>query len=272
MSYTTPEGDLKVGKVVFHVVALLVLLTVIFGSTGTISAGERGIKTRFGKVVGTVETGLYFKTPYIESVNVIDVQTQKEQVNDANTASADLQTVTTNIAVNYNVAPDKIVELYTKVGVDYKSKIIDPAIQETLKAVTAKYTAEQLITKRDTVTSDIKDLLSTKLSVSDIAVTSISITNFNFSPKFNEAIESKVTAEQNALAAKNKLDQVKYEAEQTVASAKAQAEAIQIQAQAINSQGGADYVKLKQIEKWSGVGCTSYCGLETSNGLLINSK
>ena len=107
--------------------------------------------------------------------------------------------------------------MYQRIGKDYGPKVIDPAIQEVVKAVTAKYTAEQLITKRAIVTDEIQTQLSSKLGASDIQVTSVSIVNFDFSQSFNQAIEAKVTAEQNALASKNKLDQVKYEAEQRIA-------------------------------------------------------
>lgn len=86
-----------------------------------------------------------------------------------------------------------------------------------------------------------------------IIISGMNITNLEFSPSFNTAIEAKVTAEQNALAQKNKLEQVKYEAQQTIEKAKAEAESIKIQAESVNSQGGADYVKLKAIEKWNGV-------------------
>lgn len=254
-NYTKENGDPRGGKIAAHIVlAFLILfigLPAFFSSFGTVGAGERGIKTRFGKVLGIVNTGLYFKTPFIEGVEVMDVQTQKEQT-DASAASSDLQTVNTKVAINYNIDPAKVTDLYTRIGVDYKTKVIDPAIQEIVKAVTAKYTAEQLITKRAEVTDLIQTSLTDKLAASDMNVTSVSIINFDFSESFNTAIEAKVTAEQNALAAKNKLDQVKFEAEQTVATAQAQAEAIKIQAQAINSQGGADYVQLQAVAKWNG--------------------
>ncbi len=252
MSYFTDEdGNPKIFKVVAHVVIGIIALAVIVSSFGTVGAGERGVKTRFGKVVGTLGTGLYTKNPFTTRVDKLDVQTQKEQA-EATAASSDLQTVNTTVAVNYNLDADKVADLYTRIGTEYKSKVIDPAIQEVVKAVTAKYTAEQLITKRAEVTDSIQKSLAERLSTQDIAVSTVSIVNFEFSGSFNAAIEAKVTAEQNALAAKNKLDQIKFEAEQTVATAQAQAEAIKIQAQAINSQGGADYVQLQAVKQWDG--------------------
>lgn len=201
----------------------------------------------------------------------MDTQIQKEQV-DATAASSDLQNVTATVAVNFHIQPYDAGTIYQNVGADYQSRVIDPAIQESIKSVTANYTAEQLITEREKVREEILALLTTKLQTFGVNTDSLNIVNFAFSDSFNTAIEAKVTAQQNALAAQNKLAQVQYEAEQTVASAKAQAEAIQIQAQAINSQGGADYVQLQQINKWNGAGCTSYCGVAQSSGLLVTGK
>ncbi len=240
-----------IGKVIGSIVLFLILVILFFSSFGTIGAGERGVKTRFGGVIGELGTGLYLKIPIIEGVEVFDVQTQKEQV-DAEAASSDLQDVKTTIAVNYNVDPTKVTALYTNIGTDYKTRVIDPAIQEAVKAATSKYTAEELITKRPEVQSDILASLTTRLSSQFINISQVSIINFSFSDTFNAAIEAKVTAEQNALAAKNKFQQTQYEASSTVASAEAQAESIKIQAQAINSQGGADYVQLRAIQQWDG--------------------
>lgn len=256
-----------IGTVIKWVAGVLVLLVLIFGSFRIVSVGERGIKTRTGNLVGEVGTGLAFKLPFIETITKMDVQTQKEQV-DVEAASSDLQDVHTVIALNYNVMPDKVTDLFVKVGDSYKARIIDPAIQEAVKASTAKYTASDLIQNRPAVRDAIQADLTAKLGESFIQVSDVSIVDFKFSASFNTAIEAKVTAEQNALAAKNKLDQVKYEAQQTIATAQAQAESIKIQAQAINSQGGADYVALQKIKQWDGKACTSYCGIETMTNLL----
>lgn len=234
----------------FGLIALVILI-VLFGSVGTVSAGNVGVKTRFGNVVGTVDPGLYFKFPIIDHVTSMDVQTQKDQA-DATAASNDLQSVTATVAVNYHVEPADAFKIFSNIGADYADRVISPAIQESVKSVTANYTAEQLITEREKVRDDILTLLTSKLQVYGVQTDSLNIVNFSFSDQFNTAIESKVTAQQNALAAQNKLVQVQAEADQTVASAKAQAEAIAIQAQAINSQGGADYVELQAINKWDG--------------------
>jgi len=248
-------------------VVVLVLVVAMMPFT-VIGQGQMGVITRNGALNRVVGAGLHAKMPIFENVTKFDVQTQKEQV-DANAASSDLQEVNTTVALNYNVMPERVGDLYSRIGVNYKTKIIDPAIQEAVKAATAKFTANELLQKRPDVSAAIQSALTQRLALEDIQVSAVSIVNFSFSPAFTEAIEKKVTAEQTALAAKNQLETVKYEAEQRVAQAKGEAEAIKIQAEAITSQGGKEYVALKTIEKWNGAGCTTYCGLETSTGLLI---
>ncbi len=245
------EKSVNVGKVIAWIVAAFVLLIVILGSFTVVSPGDRGVVIRVGSIKGVLDSGIHLKAPFIDTVEKISVRTQKEQV-ETDAASQDLQTVKAVVAVNYNVDADKVADLWRTLGSEYKSRVIDPAIQEAVKAATAKYTAEQLITQRPKVKEDIRLSLSSILSPKDIVVSDVSITNFDFSPSFNAAIEAKVTAEQQALQSKNLLEQKKYEAEQTVVTAKAQAEAIQIQAQAIAQQGGANYVQIEAIKKWDG--------------------
>ncbi len=258
--------------IIWGVVAVVVItLILILNPFVQISAGERAVVTHFGSVSGELGPGLHWLTPITTDAVKVNVQTQKEQTT-AGASSKDLQSVNAEIAVNYNVDPNKVTDLYTKVGTGYKGVLIDPAIQEVVKQVTANYTAEELITKRTQVTTDMETALTEKLAPSDIMVTAVNVTNFDFSPTFNQAVEAKVTAQQNAQAAQNKLVQVQAEAQQTIATAQAQAEAIKIQAAAINSQGGADYVELQRIKSWDGHGCTSYCGLSAASGLLISGK
>jgi regulator of protease activity HflC (stomatin/prohibitin superfamily) len=119
--------------------------------------------------------------------------------------------------------------------------------------VVAKYSAEDLLKKREFVKSDIENNLKASLAQYDIELEGVAITNFSFSTAFDEAIEAKQIAEQNALKAKNDLDRIKIEAEQKVTVAKAEAEAIKIQTEAIQANGGESYVRLKAIEKWNGI-------------------
>ena len=220
-------------------------------SAEVVDAGERAVVLQFGKVIDVKTEGFYWRKPFVEDYKKLDVKTQKIEVN-ADAASRDLQSVSAGIALNYNLNPEAVGLLWQEIGRDYQVRIIDPAIQESVKSVTARFNAEELITKREEVRDGIKQLLQQKLAEKHILVTEFAVTNFSFSKSFDEAIEAKVTAEQRALEAKNKLEQVKFEAEQKVEQARAEAEAIRIQAQAVTQQGGKDYVQLQAIDKWDG--------------------
>jgi regulator of protease activity HflC (stomatin/prohibitin superfamily) len=242
-----PKPIIKAGLLIAFVIFILFNLPFLF-----VPVGYRGVAMRLGNVTGNVYgQGINFRVPVIEGSKNIEIRTQKETVK-ATAASSDLQTVEAEVALNYSLDPAKLVNLYQTVGDDYKERIIAPVLQESVKAVTAKYTAEQLITLRGQVSADIKALISEKLTPRGIVSEDFNIVNFNFSKSFDEAIERKVTAQQDALAAENKLKQVKFEADQAVATAKGQAEAIRIQAEAITSQGGSDYVQLQAIKQWKG--------------------
>lgn len=257
-NYVDSYGDVRPGKIAATAVSVLLVVSFVLGSFGTIDAGERGVKTRFSAVVGRVEQGLYFKLPFIESVHKMNVQTKtvKYELEDPLfSASRDLQDVKISVLLNYRLDPTQVETIYQQYGtvLQYEERIVRPAVRDTVKAVAAQFTAEELVTKRAEFTDEVVKVLNQRLSDKYVTTERVNITNFEFSKSFTEAIEAKVTAVQNAEAARNKLEQVKFEAQQTVETAKAQAEAIRIQANAINSQGGADYVNLKAIEKWSGV-------------------
>jgi regulator of protease activity HflC (stomatin/prohibitin superfamily) len=221
-----------------------------------VGAGERGVVLNFGAVQDTVlGEGLHFRMPIMQRVAIMDVKVQKA-VTDATSASADLQDVTSSVALNYHVVPDKANVVYQTIGVEFKERIIDPAIQEVMKAVSARYTAEELITKRAAVSEAMRANLAERLLPNNIAVDAVSIVAFSFSKVFTEAIESKQTAEQLALKAKRDLDRIKIEAEQTITAAKAEAEALRLQKANIS----LDLIELrkieanlKAIEKWNGI-------------------
>lgn len=241
------------GKLItFGVLAAVFLALIIFLFPFTqIPQGSQGIVLRNGATNRIVGPGLHFVVPAVENVVEMSTQVRKEETG-ASAASSDLQTVQTRIAVNYKIEDSKVADIYSRIGVNFADVVIDPNIQKIVKGVTAKYTAEELITERTQVTTDIQNQLAEVLAPSDILVTAVSITDFDFSPSFNAAIEAKVTAEQNAQAAKNKLDQVKYESEQTIVAAQGVAEAQRIKAAALQSQGGKELVNLTLAEKWDG--------------------
>ncbi len=236
---------------------VFIILLLLFNPITFVGAGERGVVLRFGAVSDkTFDEGLNWKVPFVERVKKMDVTTQKEE-QEASAASKDLQIVKTSVAVNYHLDPSKVNTIYQTLKRDYKARVIEPTIEEYIKKTTSKYTAEELVTRRDEVKEDLKVGITSSLATSGIIVDDIFITNFEFSAQFDKAIESKVTAEQDAFRAENDLKRVKFEAEQRVAEATAEAEAIKIQASAITSQGGEDYVQLQAIKKWNGILPTS---------------
>lgn len=237
-------------KYALGVLAFLVAIY-LFGSFASVASGHRGVQTRFGQVQAEVlPEGLHY-VGFFTNVHEMTVQTQKIQVV-ADAASKDLQSIKATIALNSRLDPAFVKETYQQLTKDYAERIINPAIEESVKAVTASFTADEMIVKREQVKQGIVAELKERLEPRHIAVDDVLIVDFSFSEKFNQAIENKVKAEQDALAQKNKLEEVKYLAQQQVETAKAQAETIRIQAEAVNKQGGADYVRLKAIEKWDG--------------------
>jgi regulator of protease activity HflC (stomatin/prohibitin superfamily) len=240
-------------KFIFIPISIVVLIVILLvNPIVTVGAGKRGVVTRWGAVQDRIlGEGISLVAPIADNVVKMDVKTQKEE-REASSASKDLQAVNTTVAINYRLDPTKVNKIYQSVGNDYAVKIVDPAIQEYIKSATSKYTAEELITKREQVKEYLQTHLKENLAKNDILLEDVFITDFKFSDSFDKAIESKVTAEQRALESKNKLEQVKFEAEQQIATAKAEAESIRIKAQAVTQQGGADYVKLQAIQKWDG--------------------
>lgn len=218
-----------------------------------IRSGQRGIVFTFGKITSVANEGLRVKLPFIQTIEKISVRTQKREA-DAEAVSKNLQPVKTTITINYFLSPTDLKTLYETTGFDVDNKIIHGRIQESVKAICARYTAEELVIRRAEVKDEIAHSITSQLGEYYIVVPSggIQVTNFNFSPAFNKAIEDKQIAEQQALKAANDLQRIKVEAEQKVAEAKGSAEAIRIQAEAIQRQGGKDYVQLKAVEKWNG--------------------
>ncbi|MFT4757656.1 MAG: regulator of protease activity HflC (stomatin/prohibitin superfamily) [Vicingaceae bacterium] len=238
------------------VVVLILFLLFAFKPWVQVGAGERGVVQNFGAVQDVVlNEGIHFKIPVVQTVEMMDVRIQKE-VTDAAASSSDLQDVALSVALNFHIIPSNANLVYQTIGVEFKERIIDPAIQEVMKAVSARYTAEELITKRPAVSSEIQTALTQRLLESHISVDAFSIISFSFSQTFTDAIEAKQTAEQNALKAKRDLDRIKVEAQQTIAAATAEAEALRLQKMNISP----DLIELrkieanlKAIEKWNGI-------------------
>jgi regulator of protease activity HflC (stomatin/prohibitin superfamily) len=238
------------------IVGIILLILLFFRPFVQIGAGERGVVLNFGAVQGRVlDEGLHLRIPIVQTVIHVDVKVQKSE-SEAAAASSDLQDVSSRVVLNFHIIPDKANIVYQTIGTEFKERIIDPAVQEVVKAVTAKYTAEELITKRPAVSDAMKAALTERLLINNIAVDAFSIVGFSFSKGFMEAIEAKQTAEQLALKAKRDLDRIKIEAQQKITAAQAEAESLRLQRANISG----DLIELrrveanlKAIEKWNGI-------------------
>lgn len=241
---------------VLVIIGILIVILLFFRPFVQIGAGQRGVVLNFGAVQDSVlDEGLHFRIPIMQSIITVDVRVQKSE-SEAAAASSDLQDVSSKVALNYHIIPEKANIVYQTIGLAFKERIIDPAVQEVVKAVTAKYTAEELITKRPAVSDAMKAALTERLLLNNIAVDAFSIVGFSFSKGFMEAIEAKQTAEQLALKARRDLERIKIEADQKITAAKAEAEALRLQRANIST----DLIELrkieanlKAIEKWNGI-------------------
>lgn len=231
------------------------ILVLVLNPFVIVGPGERGVVMNFGAVQPEVlGEGLHLRVPIMQKVVLMDVKVQKEQV-DADAASKDLQDTSSTVALNYHIDPDRANDVYQQIGWAFSDRVIAPAMQEAMKAVTAGYTAMELITQREKVRNEVRQQLRERLAAYNIIVDDFSIVNFSFSPQFTQAIESKQTAEQLALKAQRDLERIRIEAEQKVAQATAEAEALRLQKQEVTQQLVAlrqIEVQQKAIEKWDG--------------------
>lgn len=274
-----PNGTVKKNlKWVKWVVAGAAALVIAFSSFTIVPAGSTGVVMTLGKVSETsLQEGLNFKIPFIQSVEVMSNKIQVYET-DSSAVSKDLQTVSSRIAVNYRVSTDSSPKLYKNVGIDYKTVLITPAVQESMKSVTAKYTAEQLITEREKVGGEVKTALDERLNDYGIYIEKFNIVNFDFTEEFNNAIEAKQIAEQNLIKTETEQQQAivvaEAEAKKKVISANAEAEAILAEAQAqadanklLEESLSNKVLVYEQIEKWNGVMPKVTDG---GNGLFLN--
>lgn len=218
-----------------------------------IPAGHRGVLLRFGAVQSVLGEGAHIVLPGIYRVVTVEVKTQRTDVA-ASAASKDLQIVKTTVALNYHLSPSRVGDLYKQVGLTYDDRVINPAVTEVVKAVVSKYTAAELITNREKVKTRLDDALSQRLGAYNIIVepNGVSLTDFEFSPEYNAAIEAKQVAQQESEKQRYILSKATMEAQTAITKAKGEAEANRIKARALESAGGSKVLQREWIEKWDG--------------------
>ena len=243
-------GILRFDRLVFVVIMFGIGIWFVFSAFVIIPAGHRGVVLLLGAVQeGILNEGFHVITPFVNSVQVMEVRTLKYEV-DSSAATGDLLDVRTKVAVNYHISPTAVNTIFQTVGLDFEGRIIVPAVQEVVKATTAKFDAEKLITQRASVKVQLEDALKSRLGERGLIVETISITDFQFPTQFNQAITDKQTAVQLKLKAENDLERIKVEAQQAIAKAEGDAESIRI----INEQlqKSPQYIQFIATQKWDG--------------------
>lgn len=229
---------------------LVVLFLIVFNPIAIVGVGERGVKVTLGKVSPQSYTeGVHFVTPFISKIKPMDVKTQKRNIN-TEVYTKDIQQARIAYVVNYNLQPQNAHNMYREVGIDYVDKLLMPVAEGTIKDVIGKWNAQDLVANRESATNDIYAKLKKQLETKYINVTGFQITEINYSEVFERAIESKVTAEQEALKAKNKTVQIQEEAKQKVISAEAEAKSMSIRANALSKNKAL--VEYEAVQKWDG--------------------
>ena len=241
-------GFKKIRTTIAVVIVLLIVLIFAGNAMCSVEAGHTGVITTFGKVSDDVlQEGLHFKVPFVQKMTQIDNRVLKTDV-ESSSASKDLQTVSSTISVNYRIGVQNSANIFKNVGTNFDEVIVRPAVQECVKAVTAKFTAEQLITNRQVISQQMEDALAEKINPYGLNIEVFNIISFDFSEEFNKAIEAKQTAQQNALKAEQDLQRVKIEAQQQIEQAKAEAESYKLKNQEITDA----MIQMEYINKWNG--------------------
>lgn len=249
----------KIIKRIVMCVLAAILLIVLYSlrPMATVPAGDTGVMTTFGRPLPTAfENGIHFRMPISQEMHLVYTGTQNK-VSDVAGTSRDLQQVDAKVAVNFHVRPDAAVKVYSQFANDVWSRVMDPAIHDVVKAVSARYDATDLIQKRDQVGTEIREALIGRFGADGVDVSAVNIVDFQFSKQFNDAIEAKITAQQNALRVENEIAQTKYEAQKRVVESEAELQVAQNKAKANellgqSLQANPALVEMKKIERWDG--------------------
>ena len=270
-------------KIMIGAAVLCLLGSVSFLGFEQVNAGHRGIKLVWGKVVSeSLPEGLYFYNPISSNIVTMDTRLQKRTTR-LETYTKDIQQTTMDITVNFYIDPNNVHILYQRIGKEYVSTLIAPALLSSVKDVVGKVEADKFINNRELVTEEIKQKLSAALNGTNVIIQSVSIEDIAFSGAFEAAIEAKQIATQEAIKSQNETVRVEEEGKQQVIKARAESDskkaqsdadayAIEVEskakAEAIRQMGlaeaeairdkskalaqNAKLVELTKAEKWNG--------------------
>ena len=239
---------------VLIIAVVVVLITIIpaFSSVVVVEPGHTGVVVTMGKVEEKVlQEGVHFKIPFAQRVIQIDNRIVKLEV-ETEAFSKDLQTVDTTLAINYRIDSNKSYSIYKNVGSNYEGVLVVPAVNEVLKAIVSKYTAEETVSNRALISNGLLDGLNEKLNAFGLHATDVNIIDFDFSEEFINAIEEKQVAQQQLLKAET-------EKQTAITIAQAEAEAIKIKAEAeaeankvLSESLSSNIIEYNKIQKWNG--------------------
>ena len=247
---------------VIGAIILLVGMIMLFASTSIVPTGHIGVVTLYSKVQDKyLDAGFHWVKPFVEDVHDVDIRTQKYS-NTVEGSAKDLQIVNITMSINYQIKPEKVTELYAKVGKDYSNIILNPALQSSLKASMAQFTAEEMITKRAEVSNTITKELNESLD-NYFLISAVNLENIDFTDEYNKAIEAKTTNQQKAEAEKAKLEITKVQNEQKINTAEAEAKVRELQSKSVTDKS-LEQLKLEiqreLIQKWNGQFPTTMLG------------
>lgn len=242
-------NNLKINaKVINYIIIAIVLIVIIMKSFFIIDAGRVGVT--FNKITGKTlshSQGFHFKIPFIVSLYRYDVRTQRVDII-ADSASKDLQQIVLDVVLNYHLLYDKVNEVFVKVGVDYVKKVIEPAVNESVKSATAQFPVEDIIVKRQELKITIEKALAERLINYNIVLESVNLININFSRGFNEVVEKKQIEEQKIKTAEYQKRQAEQYKMKTILEAEAEAKKQELMKQMVTP----NIISLEWIKKWDG--------------------
>jgi regulator of protease activity HflC (stomatin/prohibitin superfamily) len=248
-------------RVVIGAIVVIGMVMLVSCSMTTVDTGHRGVKVRFGEVIGEgLSEGLYFVNPLTTDIRNIDTRVQSWNAN-TQAYTRDVQQATLQFVLNYRLDPTKAHVVFQQVGADWAAKLIGQVVLEEMKREVGQHEAVDLISQRDTAARTIETNVTALLARRNVIVTGFQLTNIDYTNEFEHAVEAKVIAQQNAIEEQNRTVQVrekanqqietaKGNAESTILNAKAEAESIEIRARAL--ERNAKLVEWEAVQKWNG--------------------
>lgn len=257
------KKKIRIGRWIGLGFILVAVIIVIVATIRIVPPGHTGVRVLAGEVRGQASEGLRFVVPFVEQMQMMNNRTVAMEMS-TETVTRDLQAVSMNYIVNYQLNADASANVFRTIGSAYETVVLRPIVEETLKDITARYAIEELITERARVSADITSALQVAFTARGFTLERFNIVDFHFSAEFSNAIEQVRIAEQNALRAEQDLARVEFEAEADRERARAQADVLRLQAQELTDTNLA----AMWLEQWNGVLPIFMAG--DSQGVMIN--